>query len=189
MDENVMCYCFCVLIYCVATRLLFSLLPRLIKWKSLITSRLLWFRVESGLTSKGAFFVSAVDCRVRAIRIYILRTFQHPNPCCPFWFLETINQELMLQAKTREISLPAGSLWSCTEVTPNIFTQVCSGPLQSYIDTQNVFPQLVIIWYTCSQMLKKMLHFEVCYKGKAGQGHRIESIAWYAQTIVYYISK
>lgn len=26
----------------------------------------------------------------------------------------------------------------------------------------------------------------MCCQGKAGQGHRIESIAWYAQTIVYY---
>lgn len=26
----------------------------------------------------------------------------------------------------------------------------------------------------------------MCCQGKAGQGHRIESIAWYVQTIVYY---
>ena len=32
----------------------------------------------------------------------------------------------------------------------------------------------------------KTKHFQVCCQGKAGQGHRIESIAWYAQTIVYY---
>lgn len=37
-----------------------------------------------------------------------------------------------------------------------------------------------------SRRLKKKIHFQVCCQGKAGQGHRIESIAWYVQTIVYY---
>lgn len=81
---------FCVLIYCVATRLLSPLMPWLTKSKSIITSRLLGFRVESGLTFCR---LSSIACRMRAIRIYMLRIFQHPNPFCLLGFFWRLSVE------------------------------------------------------------------------------------------------
>lgn len=136
--------------------------------------------------------VSPVACSLtaRAMTIYMLRIFHFTNQCRPFWLFGDYQSSIDNAGQTREISLSTGSVWSCTEVhAQHIHTGKRSGPLRSHIDTHYriFFSWLVILWYLLShEDLKKKIHFQVCCQGKAGQGHRIESIAWYVQTIVYY---
>ena len=145
-------------------------MPRLTKSKSIITNRL--FRVESGLKAQNELLSSfLLACRMRARSIYILRIFQHPNPSCPFfWFLETISQVLIMQAKTREISSPTGSVWSCTEVhAQHIHTGIYAAALFGLIlITHNriFFSWLVILWYLQAEEDKTSCIFKCAVRAR-----------------------
>lgn len=165
-------------------------MSRLTKSKSIITGRLLGFRVQSGLTSKRAFVFFPVTHRIWGLTIYILRIFQYPQIHMVILIFEDYRSSIDNAGQTREISLSTGSVWSCTEVhAQHIHTGIyiyAAGLFGSDIDMHNrIFffmtrDPLVLAVY------RRQLHFQVYCQGKAGQGHRIESTAWYAQTIVYY---
>lgn len=150
-----MCFCFlCAYLFC--NPLVYYLLlmpPRLNQVKVLYYKQAVPCRVWADLKkSFSCYSLHNEDWKY----LYFAYIFQQPKSMLSFLdFLETISGVLMMQAKTREISSPTGSVWSCTEVhAQHIHTGIYAAGLFGLIlirITEYFFHDFVILWYLQSK--------------------------------------
>lgn len=109
-----------------------------------------------------------------------------------FLIFEDYQRSIDNAGQTRDKLRLLDPCWFALRYRPNTLTQVYA-TLRSDIDPHDKI--FILFLFFCGRFLTlwhlrskqdKRLRFQVCCQGKAGWGHRIESIAWYAQTILYY---